>query len=54
MHAFLAAIWPFSALAVEPCGATEVDVSGLVGLSMLEWLDQPGRDCADALDRTAD
>lgn len=51
MYAFLETIWPFSTPAIEPCGATEVDVSGLSGMSLLEWLGESGRECKDTFDR---
>lgn len=46
MYALLKSIWPFSAPANEPCAATEVDVSGLSGMSLLEWLGEPAPACS--------
>ena len=48
MYAFLEAVWPFSAPANEPCAAAEVDVSGLSGMSLLEWLGEPAPACSGA------
>ena len=50
MYAFLETIWPISAPSSQPCGATEVDVSGLSGMSLLEWLGEPGPECSDTFD----
>ena len=48
MCAFLESISPFSAPANEPCAATEVDVSGLSGMSLLEWLGESAPACGGA------
>ena len=52
MYAFLETIWPISVPSSQPCGGTEVDVSGLSGMSLLEWIGEPGPECTDAFDRT--
>jgi len=51
MYAFLETIWPFSVPSNKPCGGTEVDVSGLSGMLLLEWLGEPGPECTDSFIR---
>ena len=50
MYAFLETIWPISVPSNQPCGGTEVDVSGLSGMSLLEWLSFSGHECPDTMD----
>ncbi len=50
MHTFLEAIWPSFAQPRTHCAASEVDVAGLSGMSLLEWLGEPARECADGAD----
>ena len=47
LYAFFKTIWPFLATAIPPCGAVEVDVSGLIGMSLLEWLGESEHECSD-------
>ena len=51
MYSILQAFWPSFTLPISYCSATEVDVAGLSGMSLLEWLGEPSRECADALDQ---
>lgn len=50
MYTFLKALWPSFAQASPHCAASEVDVAGLSGIPLLEWLGEPARECADAVD----
>jgi len=51
MYAFLETISPFSVPSNKPCGGTEVDVSGLSGMLLLEWPGEPGPECTDSFIR---
>lgn len=53
MYTFLEALWPAFAPPRPHCVASEVDVAGLSGISLLEWLGEPARECADAVDHRA-
>jgi hypothetical protein len=50
MYTFLEALWPAFAQSRPHCAASEVDVAGLNGISLLEWLGEPARECADVVD----
>jgi hypothetical protein len=50
MYTFLEIICAPFAQPRPHCAANEVDVAGLSGMSLLEWLGEPTRECVDAVD----
>ncbi len=50
MSTFSRILEPFLQSPHAPCAAPEVDLSGLMSMSLLEWLDEQARECLVDMD----